>query len=55
LTSSPFGPIALTNPLGAALVHLGDRVPLLLAAASCLVVAMVARWSTAAHRVAAPG
>jgi predicted MFS family arabinose efflux permease len=32
-----FGPIALALPLGSAAVHLGDRVPLVAAAATCLV------------------
>jgi MFS family permease len=35
-----FGPIALTNPVGAAAVHLGARLPLMIAAAAALVVAV---------------
>jgi orotate phosphoribosyltransferase len=34
-----FGPIALAVPLGSAAVHLGDRVPLIAAAATCLIAA----------------
>ncbi len=47
-TTVMFGPIALTNPLGAAAVHLRDRVPLLLAAAACLAAAAWAGRSGAA-------
>ncbi|MDI6097953.1 MFS transporter [Actinoplanes sp. NEAU-A12] len=38
-----FGPLALTIPLGAALVALGDRVPLLAGAAVVLLVAVASR------------
>jgi len=40
-TTVMFGPIAVTNPIGAAAVHLGARVPLLTAAAFCLTAAVV--------------
>jgi hypothetical protein len=40
-----FGPIALTNPLGAVAVHLGARVPLLAAAAAVAVAAVLASRS----------
>lgn len=44
-----FGPIAVTNPLGAATVHLGPRVPLLIAAvAGVTVAATAAKLSSAA-------
>jgi MFS family permease len=38
-----FGPIALTGPLGAAAVHAGARVPLIIAAAGALTAALVSR------------
>jgi MFS family permease len=41
-TTVMFGPIALTNPSGAALVHLGARLPLLAAAMLCLSAAVLA-------------
>ena len=44
-----FGPIALTNPLGAAAVHLGNRIPLTFAAA----VALIAAASITRRRVLA--
>jgi MFS family permease len=44
-TTVMFGPIALTNPLGAAAVQIRDRGPLLVAAAACLAVATWARRS----------
>jgi hypothetical protein len=37
-----FGPIAFTNPLGAAAVHLGARLPLLAAAAISLTAGVLA-------------
>jgi len=42
-----FGPIALTNPLGAAAVHAGARVPLIIAAAGALTAALVSRSAEA--------
>jgi len=41
-----FGPIALTNPLGAAVVHLGSRVALVTAAVVVCVAAAIAAFST---------
>jgi MFS family permease len=40
-TTVMFGPIALTNPLGAVVVHLGARLPLLAAAMCCLTAAVL--------------
>lgn len=45
-TTVMFGPIALTNPLGAAAVHLGARLPLLVAATLCLTAATLALRSS---------
>jgi hypothetical protein len=50
-----FGPIALTNPLGAAAVHAGARVPLIIAAAGALTAALVSRSAEAGQDHRADG
>jgi hypothetical protein len=42
-TTVMFGPIALTNPLGAAAVHLGPRIPLAIAALVGMMTAVAVR------------
>jgi MFS family permease len=44
-TTVMFGPIALTSPLGAVAVHLGARLPLIVAVAAVVVAAIVAARS----------